>query len=177
MHAAARLVCGLSPRDHVTSALRSLHWLTVKQRIELKLCLLVHQTINGRALAYLKDLIQTTASVPDRASNRSASNNEFVTRRTRLKLGERAFSIAAPRIWNQLPIDIKAATDTRAFKEKLKKRIFIGSLPAVKLMIRRIRKLNCHLWNTGHYIGSNRDIVLLLLLIPSIRTTLSLLVT
>jgi len=31
MHAAARLVCGLSPRDHVTSALRSLHWLPVKR--------------------------------------------------------------------------------------------------------------------------------------------------
>jgi len=90
MHAAARLVCGLSPRDHVTSVLRSLNWLPVKQRIEFKLCLLVHQTINGRAPAYLKDLIETTASVPGRASNRSASNNDLVTRRTRLKLGERA---------------------------------------------------------------------------------------
>jgi len=98
MHAAARLVCDLSPRDHVTPALRSLHWLPVKQRIEFKLCLLVHQTINGRAPAYLKDLIETTASVPGRASNRSASNNDLVTRRTRLKLGERAFSVAAPRI-------------------------------------------------------------------------------
>jgi len=57
MHAAARLVCGLSPRDHLASPLRSLHWLPVKQRIEFKLCLLVHQTINGRAPAYLKDLI------------------------------------------------------------------------------------------------------------------------
>ena len=124
MHAAARLVCDLSPRDHVTPALRSLHWLPVKQRIEFKLCLLVHQTINGRAPAYLNDLIETTASVPGRASNRSASNNDLVTRRTRLKLGERAFSVAAPRIWNQLPIEIKAATDTQAFKRKLKTHLF-----------------------------------------------------
>jgi len=45
----------------------------------------------------------------------------LVTRRTRLKLGERHFPVAAPRIWNQqLPIDIKAATDTEAVKQKLK---------------------------------------------------------
>ena len=54
----------------------------------------------------------------------SASNNDLVTRRTRLKLGERAFSVAAPRIWNQLPIEIKAATDTQAFKRKLKTHLF-----------------------------------------------------
>jgi len=52
------------------------------------------------------------ASVPGRASNRSASNNDLVTRRTRLKLGERAFFFAAARIWNPVPIEIKAATDT-----------------------------------------------------------------
>jgi len=63
MPAAARLVCGPSPRDHATPALESLHWLPVKQRIEFKLCLLVHQTINGRAPVYLNDLIETTASV------------------------------------------------------------------------------------------------------------------
>ena len=124
MHAAARLVCDLLPRDHVTSALRSLHWLPVKQRIEFKLCLLVHQVINGRAPTYLKDLIEMTASVPGRASNRSAGNNDLVTRRTRLRLGERAFSVAAPRIWNQLPKEIKAATDTVAFKRHLKAHLF-----------------------------------------------------
>jgi len=66
--------------------------------IEFKLCLLVRQAINGRAPAYLKDLIETMASVPDRASNRSAFNNDLIIPRTRLKLGERAFSVAAPRI-------------------------------------------------------------------------------
>ena len=73
---------------------------------------------------YLKDLVKTTASVPGRASNRSASNNDLVIQRTRLKLGERAFSVAAPRIWNQLPSDLKATTDTVAFKRKLKTYLF-----------------------------------------------------
>jgi len=88
----------------VTLALRSLHWLRVKQRIELK----------------IQDLIEKMALVPGRASNRTAGNNDLVTRRTGLKLDERALSVTALRIWNQLPIEIKAATDTQAFKGKLK---------------------------------------------------------
>jgi len=39
LHAAARLVNGLRPHDHVTSALE-LHWLSIKQRVDYKLCLL-----------------------------------------------------------------------------------------------------------------------------------------
>jgi len=74
-------------------------------------------SINGRAPAYLKDLIETTASVSGRASNRTADSNHIVTRRTGLKLGERAFSVAAPRIWNRLPMEIKAATDSQASNE------------------------------------------------------------
>jgi len=63
VHEAVRLRRGLSPRDHVTSALGSLQWLPVKQRIEFKLCLLVHQTINGRTPVYLKDLIESTMAL------------------------------------------------------------------------------------------------------------------
>jgi len=48
-----RLVCDLSPRDHVTSALNSLRWLPVKQIIEFKLWLLVYLAVNGLALVHL----------------------------------------------------------------------------------------------------------------------------
>jgi len=38
LHASARLVLNLRPRDHVSAALRELHWLPVAQRIDYKLC-------------------------------------------------------------------------------------------------------------------------------------------
>ena len=41
-------------------------------------------------------------------------------RSTRLKLGERAFSVVGPRVWNQLPNDLKAITDTRVLGANLK---------------------------------------------------------
>ena len=46
----------LRPRDHVSPALRELHWLPIKQRIEFKLCLLVHKTLIGHSPDYISDL-------------------------------------------------------------------------------------------------------------------------
>jgi len=71
--------------------------------------------INKRAPVYLQNLLTTTASVPGRASNRSASNNDLVKQSTRLNLGERAFSVAGPRVWNQLPILISRPSRTLVF--------------------------------------------------------------
>jgi len=124
LHAAARLVFELKPRDHVTPALKTLHWLPIKQRIQFKLCLLAHLAITGRAPPYLQDLITPTSSVPRRASNRSASNHDLVKKLTSLKLGQRAFSVAALRAWNSLPKELKIVTDTAVFKRKLKTFLF-----------------------------------------------------
>jgi len=46
-NAAARLIKGLRPRDHVTSALRDLHWLPIRHRVTYKLCVLMHQVHIG----------------------------------------------------------------------------------------------------------------------------------
>jgi len=118
-HAAARVVYDLKPYDHVTPTLRALHWLPVKQRIEFKLCLRVHLIINGRAPVYLQNLLTTTASVSGRASNRSVSNNDLVKQSTRLKLCDHAFSAAGPCVWNKLPTELKAVTDTRVLGANL----------------------------------------------------------
>ena len=42
--------------------------------------------------------------------------------RTRLKFGDRAFSISAPRLWNALPQHLKDSTSCQAFKKCLKTR-------------------------------------------------------
>ena len=66
LHAAARVVMDLRPRDHVSPALRDLHWLPIKQRIEFKLCLLVHKSLIGHSPAYISDLLTSAADVPGR---------------------------------------------------------------------------------------------------------------
>ena len=63
IHAAVRVVYDFKPYDHVTPALKALHWLPIKQRIEFRLCILVHLAINNKAPVYLQNLLTTTASV------------------------------------------------------------------------------------------------------------------
>ena len=105
--AAARLVLGLRPRDHVTAALIDLHWLPVAARIEYKLCTLVYQSVTGNAPTYINDMLQPVSDLDRMTQLRSASKGDLAAPRTRHKLGERAFRLAAPRLWNELPPDIR----------------------------------------------------------------------
>ena len=45
---AERLVLGLSPRDHVSSALQTLHWRPIYYRIQFKIAVLMHNALAGR---------------------------------------------------------------------------------------------------------------------------------
>jgi len=90
LHAAARLVNGIRPRDHVTLPLSELHWLPIAQRIECKLCLLVHKSIVGQAPVNMKNLLTSVADVPSRSALHEAMKGNFLVPRTCLKLGERA---------------------------------------------------------------------------------------
>ena len=53
MNAAARLVFASSKCDHITPLLRQLHWLTVPQRRDYKLAILVYKCLHGLAPSYL----------------------------------------------------------------------------------------------------------------------------
>jgi len=48
----------------------------------------------------------------------------MVVPRSRLKFGERAFSIIAPRAWNSIPADLRAILNTATFKKNLKTFLF-----------------------------------------------------
>jgi len=54
----------------------------------------------------------------------SATNNDMVVPRSRLKFGERAFGVAAPRAWNSLCVEMRRSTNTIIFEKKLKTFLF-----------------------------------------------------
>jgi len=68
-------VAGSSRRDHAFSLLRYRHWLPVKQRVEYKLCMMVHRCLYGDAPSYLLDLITSSADATVRAGLRSAASS------------------------------------------------------------------------------------------------------
>ena len=126
-NSAARLLTSTRRRDHITPVLQNLHWLPVKQRIEFKVLLTTYKAINGLAPSYLTDLIPL-GSQP--RCLRSADFITLETRRTRLcTWGDRAFSAAAPSLWNALPSHIRQAESLPMFKKALKTHLFKTAYP------------------------------------------------
>jgi len=81
---------------------------TCLNRIQYKLCVLVHRCLNGAAPQYLSELIQPQSDVDSRRRLRSASTAEvLVPAMRRSTIGDCAFSVAGPRAWNNLPINLR----------------------------------------------------------------------
>ena len=125
LHVAARMVLNLRPYDHVTPALLELHWLPIAERIDFKLCLLVHKALVGHAPQYIVDLIRPVAYLPSRASLWTALSGDLYVPRTRRRFGDRAFAVAAKSVWHSLLTDIKLhQSTTTSFKRCLKTVLF-----------------------------------------------------
>jgi len=103
--------------------LRSLHWLPVSQRIELKVAPLTYKIYSTSRPAYLHSLLSNGISEPT-ATLWSASRPLLHVPRTRTVYGSRTFSIAAPTLWNSLPADITNTAPVTAFRNRLKTFLF-----------------------------------------------------
>ena len=102
--------------------LDELHWLPVRDRITFKLMLLIFKALNGLGPKYLSELLIPYA--PERTL-RSQDQLLLQTPRSRLKTaGDRAFSVAGPKLWNTLPYDVRASKTLSQFKTKLKTHLF-----------------------------------------------------
>ncbi|KAK0151579.1 hypothetical protein N1851_007117 [Merluccius polli] len=122
-NSAARLLTHTRSRDHITPVLQNLHWLPITHRIQFKILLLTHKALNNQAPSYLSDLLHH--HTPSR--NLRSSHGNLLSPPTRTKhrtWGDRAFSIAAPSLWNSLPKPIRDCTNINNFKTLLKTHLF-----------------------------------------------------
>jgi len=86
------------------------------REIQYKLCLRVQKMFVGHAPDYTASLLTPASNI--RSSLHSSSNCDLVVPGTSRKIGDRAFSVAAPRAWNRLPTDLKLLRSTVSFKSK-----------------------------------------------------------
>ena len=112
-----RVVMGGRRRDSITPMLRDLHWLPVSKRIEFKVATLTFKIKSTGQPEYLSSLLSDYA--PTRTL-RSAQLQTLVVPRSRTVLAERRFSVAAPTIWNNIPLDIRQSLTVQSFKRHLK---------------------------------------------------------
>ena len=123
-NAAARLVSRTRKFDHITPVLRSLHWLPVSQRIKFKILLLTYKANNGLSPQYITNMLTPMRRSVTLRSSSHAHLQLTPGPRTHTRYGDRAFSVAAPSLWNDLPVHVRDSPSLAVFKRKLKTFLF-----------------------------------------------------
>ena len=113
-NACARLIFGKKKREHVSPLLHELHWLPIRQRIIFKILLFVFKFYQNIAPFYIMESLS------------KSERGEFMLKvpRTSTHYGDRAFSNCAPKLWNALPLPIRASNTIMHFRSQLKHHLF-----------------------------------------------------
>ena len=122
----ARAITFTSKRQHISPVLKDLHWLPVKERIDFKICLLTYKSLKNHQPVYLHE----TLSIPSHSIfTRSSQSRALSKHVTHTNAGSRAFSVAAPKLWNLLPPSIRTAPSIPTFRSRLKTHLFRQAYP------------------------------------------------
>ena len=139
----ARTVVSAPRSCHISPILKSLHWLKINQRIDFKILSLTYKSLLISKPSYLRQLLLPQ---PPRSTRSSSHFTLLYPPVSSLKFSYRSFRHAAPRLWNQLPPDLRPSSlhfsssalpacdnspisHTRCFLSKLKTYLFHQSFP------------------------------------------------
>ena len=84
----------------------------------------MHSVAFGHAPTYLQDAVAPLSTLPGRAHLRSADSEQYDVPRVSSLVGARAFSVAGPQMWNQLPPSLRHMNCVATFKRHLKTILF-----------------------------------------------------
>ena len=108
----------------MTEVLHDLHWLPVASRIKYKLLIVTFKALRTGTPGYLSDLLEKQATTRRTRSQSSDAPDRLVVP---LYSGERSagtsYSVAAPKLWNSLPANIRNSRSLD-FKKHLKTHYF-----------------------------------------------------
>src|SRR6218665_3439790 len=132
----------------ITLVLKSLHWLKITDRIHFKVLSLTCNSLQSYQPTYLRQLFTIQPIRSTRSSSCLTLSRPSVT--SHLMFSKRAISITAPRLWNDLPPQLRTISSPpppsfpitrhhlhlpplsvppRAFHSKLKSHLFNHSYP------------------------------------------------
>jgi len=117
----ARVICNSSRLTPAELLLRSLHWLSVRQRTDYKLANLCYLAISFHQPVYLAHLIRPYSQS---RSLRSSTQSFLSVPPHNIDIAARRFSVAAPTLWNSLPLSCRTAPSVNIFKNRLKTFLF-----------------------------------------------------
>ena len=120
-NSAARVV--LKDNHHLSSGdlLCKLHWLPVQSRIEFKIACITYKVLTTGQPIYLSTLLNHYTPLH---TLRSANRYRLQHPRVSTEFAKRLFSYLAPKIWNNIPLDIRLCSTLPTFKRHLKTYLF-----------------------------------------------------
>jgi len=118
---AARIITKKRGKEDMSQDLVMLHWLPVKYRLDFKILTLTYKCLHNEAPQYLQDLIEL------KQPNKNLRSSEAPCLKTPIagsKYKDRAFSTAAPNLWNKLSIHNRNLPTLTSFKAAIKTDLF-----------------------------------------------------
>jgi hypothetical protein len=120
-----RILAGLRKFDHLSAAREKYFWLSVQDRQLLRLACIIFVAIKYGLPQYLANSLKE--KVFDRRT-RFSQLHPLEIARTRSGVGDLAFSVAGPSVWNTIPTDIRASKTLSSFRRRLKKYLLDGGV-------------------------------------------------
>lgn len=115
-NSALRLLAGLKKFDHISEARTKFHWLSFQQRLLIRISSLIYSVIRSGAPAFLAGCLQFSTNG---RTTRSTDQQLLSVLSSTTRMGEKAFIVFGPRVWNSLPLDIRGAQNINVFRRKL----------------------------------------------------------
>ena len=121
---AARVADGKARKyDHVTPILNELQWLNVTKTIVMYSTITVFKQVTH----HYPDHYLPLPTVNRMTDSTTRQQDQLYVPMTRTDTGSRALSIRGPKLWNQLPLNIKDSNNLHMFKSKLRKYLLTNS--------------------------------------------------
>ena len=86
---------------------------------------MMYKAMHGSAPVYLSGICERSCV---EGRTQSPARGDLVVQRTRTKFGERAFVVAGPAEWNQLPCSIRNSSSVNSFKTALKTFMLLSNI-------------------------------------------------
>ena len=129
-----RIISHLPKRASTSHARKLLHWLPVEYRVKFKLLVITYKALNTQQPPYLSACLNEYSC--NRSTRRSNPNNKFLnipvyTHKTHKSKRhfDCSFEIAAPTLWNSLPLHVRTAPSVISFRSRLKCHLFSLAFP------------------------------------------------
>ena len=84
----------------------------------------MHAAGNNNSLEYITEVLVRNSSLQERTALRSFTSGDYVVPRSKTEFGQRAFCVAEPTAWNELPLELRHIPDIQIFKRALKTHVF-----------------------------------------------------